>query len=43
VVEEYLANTVMTSCIAKKMQGGKSLILKEGWILDEGGGRFQVA
>jgi hypothetical protein len=40
VVEEYLAKAVMTGWMAERMPGGESLILKEGWVFDEGGFRL---
>jgi hypothetical protein len=42
VVEEYLSKAVMTGWMAERMPGGERLILKEGWVFDEGGGRFQA-
>jgi hypothetical protein len=36
VVEEYLAKAVMTGWMAERLPGGESLILKEGWVFDEG-------
>jgi hypothetical protein len=40
VVEEYLANAVMIDWMAERMPGGESLILKEGWVFDEGSFRL---
>jgi hypothetical protein len=36
VVEEYLAKAVMTGWMAERIPGGESLILKEGWVFNEG-------
>ena len=40
MVEEYLAKAVMTGWVVERMPGGERLILKEGWVFDEGGFRL---
>ena len=36
MVDEYFAKAVITGWMAERIPGGESLILKEGWVFDEG-------